>query len=203
MAEDHKPGAPSEIHLSAPHNKINWLAWILLGLGILAALYFLTRGLTHQETPVAATNGIETADQTVVPQEVAPVSATQTIGTYLGGTEVLPRRFALDKPNFDTGKSVVRDEDKSGIDDLVGILKQYPNAKARLIGFADTTGTPDANAKLGADRAAAVKAALVAGGIDGGRIATATGGANDPVASNATAGGRSENRRTEIEVTAR
>jgi outer membrane protein OmpA-like peptidoglycan-associated protein len=48
-----------------------------------------------------------------------------------------------------------------------------------------------------------VKAALVGKGVDGGRIETVSGGETDPVDTNATAGGRFENRRTELVVTAR
>jgi outer membrane protein OmpA-like peptidoglycan-associated protein len=48
-----------------------------------------------------------------------------------------------------------------------------------------------------------VKAALVAKGVDAARIETVTGGESDPVDTNATAGGRFENRRTELVVTAR
>jgi len=44
---------------------------------------------------------------------------------------------------------------------------------------------------------------LVTKGVDAGRIETASGGAEDPVASNSTAQGEAENRRTELVVLSR
>ena len=89
------------------------------------------------------------------------------------------------------------------MDAVATTLKQYPNAKIRIAGYADTRGTEPANVALGKARAESVKTALVAKGIDGGRIETVTGGDTDPVDTNATPAGRAENRRTELVVTQR
>lgn len=48
-----------------------------------------------------------------------------------------------------------------------------------------------------------MKAALVSQGVEASRIDTVSGGASDPVASNDTAAGQAENRRTELVVTGR
>jgi OOP family OmpA-OmpF porin len=53
---------------------------------------------------------------------------------------------------------------------------------------------------LGQRRAQSVKAYLVSKGVDGSRVYTESKGKSNPVASNATAEGRSKNRRTDIEV---
>ena len=86
---------------------------------------------------------------------------------------------------------------------MAATLKQYPNARIRIAGYADARGTDAANMALGKARADSVKSALVAQGINAGRIETVSGGETDPVDTNATAGGRFENRRTELVVTAR
>ena len=98
---------------------------------------------------------------------------------------------------------LARAVDAAEVDQVAATLKQYGTAHVRIAGYADSRGPDAANLKLGKARADAIKAALVARGIDAGRIDTVSGGEKDPVDSNATAAGRFENRRTELVVTAR
>ena len=125
------------------------------------------------------------------------------LGTYLGGTGPTPATFTFEKLNFDSAKSDIRAADAAEVDQVAAVLKQYGNAKIRIAGYADARGSEPANAELGKARAESVKAALVGKGIEGGRIETASGGETYPVDTNATAGGRFENRRTELVVTSR
>ena len=76
----------------------------------------------------------------------------------------------------------------------------YPGARAAIVGYTDAQGAAAANKELGADRARAVVAALQQRGADPARIEARTGGENDPTATNASSGGRFENRRTELIV---
>lgn len=210
---DKTEGAPPRsIHVEGEEKKTNWLAWLLLGLGLLALLFALSRCNRNEAVVTNTTNTVDTTmTNTADPMMTNTTDGmtgttsynTSTFGSYLGGTESTPRTFAFEKLNFDSGKSVVRAEDAPELTSIAATLKQYPNSRIRVLGYADARGSDPANAKLGADRAAGVKAALVKQGIDGGRIETATGGENDPIDSNATAGGQAENRRTEIVVTQR
>ena len=202
---DRKPGSPREIHLG-PDKKTNWLAWLALLLGLLALLFFLTRSCSHRDTTVAAS---DTVTNTTAPVAAAPVVAaksatvSQQVGTYLAGTDPAPHTFTFDNLNFDTSKSDIKPEYADELSNLAGIMQKYPNAKARIAGYADARGSEPANQKLGEDRANAVKAALVAKGVVADRLETASGGDKDPVDTNATAGGRAENRRTEFVITSR
>lgn len=102
---------------------------------------------------------------------------------------------------FNTGKSTFKTGDTvtpAKLDAIKEILKNYPNAKFSIDGYTDSTGSAKVNQKLSEDRAAAVKNALIARGVPAENLESHGHGALDPVATNKTAAGRAENRRTEI-----
>jgi outer membrane protein OmpA-like peptidoglycan-associated protein len=215
---DHKgDGAPPrDIHVGPATKKTNWLPWLLGALALLALLFGLRRcGHDEQSTPVASTAAPEPAiappPAPYPPTVASPAPATGAaaastlpgtsgVGTYLGGTEALPRTFVFEKLNFDTAKSEIRAADREELNTLAAALKQYPNARIRIVGYADSRGAAAANATLGKERADSVKAALVAEGIADTRLETASGGETNPVDTNATSTGQAENRRTELVV---
>lgn len=203
---DNRPeGAPSHIHIEKKKG-LNWLPWLLLALGLLALLFALSR-CNREDTVAVAPAPTATPTEVVAATPNAgsadALVGTSGLGTYLAGTEPLPRTFTFEKLNFDTAKSNVRPADAAEVNEVAATLKQYPNARIRIAGYADARGTDAANMALGKARADSVKSALVAQGINAGRIETVSGGENDPVDTNTTAGGRFENRRTELVVTAR
>ena len=192
---------PREVHIEK--KKTNWLAWLLLALGLLALLFGLSRCGRHDAVETTTTNTSSVVAQTPNAPKAAALAGTSALGGYLAGTQTTPQTFTFEKLNFDTAKSDIRPSDQADVDQVAATLKQYPKAHIRIAGYADTRGNEAANVALGKARADSVKAALVAKGIDGGRIETATGGASDPVDTNATAAGRAENRRTELVVTSK
>ena len=183
-----------------------YLPWILGAIGLLLLLLLLTRCFNHKEavTPVETnTTQTETTMSTNDVVAATPTADVSGLGSYLGGNEGLPRTFTFGKLNFDTAKSDIRADDQAEIGQIASTLKQYANAKVKIVGYADARGAATANAMLGEHRADAVKAALVKAGIDGSRIATGTGVESTPVDTNATGAGQFENRRTELVVTSR
>jgi len=128
---------------------------------------------------------------------------TYNLATYLvkGSASDLPKRFVFDHLNFDSGTTQLTPDSNQTVTDLISIMKCYPNMTVQLEGHTDNTGDPEANKKLSVDRAEAIKALLVAGGIDGSRITTAGWGQEKPIATNDTEEGKAKNRRTELIVT--
>lgn len=72
--------------------------------------------------------------------------------------------------------------------------------KVSVQGFADIKGKPESNMLLSRERAAAVVAALVAGGIPESKISSNGFGSDSPIDDNTSLLGRSRNRRVEINI---
>ena len=81
-------------------------------------------------------------------------------------------------------------------------LKQYPETDVTVLGYTDNTGGEALNQKLSQERAQSVVDFLEAQGIPASRLKAKGMGWNDPIVSNATAEGRTQNRRVEIIITA-
>ena len=99
---------------------------------------------------------------------------------------------------FDTNKAQLKSGSTRSLQKLADFLKQYPQRKARIEGYTDSTGGADYNQALSDRRAKAVRTSLVDMGISNDRISTQGYGEESPVASNDTAAGRQLNRRVEI-----
>jgi outer membrane protein OmpA-like peptidoglycan-associated protein len=100
--------------------------------------------------------------------------------------------------NFDTGKSVIRDESRPIIEQIVQMLKENPQLKLSVEGHTDNTGNPASNKTLSEERAKSVVSAIVSQGIDVVRLSAAGYGQDKPIADNNTEEGRAMNRRVEL-----
>jgi outer membrane protein OmpA-like peptidoglycan-associated protein len=101
---------------------------------------------------------------------------------------------------FDTGKYTLKPSTQISLAKVAGILQAYPGLKVQVEGYTDSTGTLEFNQMLSQNRAAAVKDFLVAQGVSPNNITSAGFGPSDPVADNATASGRAQNRRVNMVV---
>lgn len=110
-------------------------------------------------------------------------------------------KIALRNIFFDTGKSTLRSESNAELDRLVKLMKDVPNLKVEISGHTDNTGSAKLNETLSQNRAQAVVSYLTKKGIAASRMTAKGYGPNAPIASNATADGRQQNRRTEFEIT--
>ena len=103
---------------------------------------------------------------------------------------------------FDTNKSSLTSGAKANLDKLVPVFAEYPDTNITIYGYTDNTGKAEYNLKLSGERAAAVKSYLNTKGVSSSRFQVTGLGIADPIASNETLEGRSQNRRVEFAITA-
>jgi outer membrane protein OmpA-like peptidoglycan-associated protein len=99
---------------------------------------------------------------------------------------------------FDTGKSTIKTISAGVLNDIYGIMEEYPNARFLVQGHTDNTGSEGFNMKLSKNRASSVVDYLTEKGVDSGRLDSVGYGEKNPLDSNKTKEGRANNRRVEI-----
>jgi outer membrane protein OmpA-like peptidoglycan-associated protein len=99
---------------------------------------------------------------------------------------------------FDTGRSSFKDETMPVLAAMVAIFKEYPNADFTIEGHTDSVGSESSNQLLSDRRANAVRDHLIANGISADRLSAVGLGEAQPIDSNKTRSGRSNNRRVEV-----
>ena len=99
---------------------------------------------------------------------------------------------------FAYNSAEIRPQSDSTLDAIAAMMKRDPTWKLTVTGHTDNVGGAASNLALSQRRSASVKAALVARGIEAGRLATGGSGASAPKATNATLVGRAQNRRVEL-----
>jgi OOP family OmpA-OmpF porin len=130
---------------------------------------------------------------------------TKGLGSANGCPEIKPDvkkrlQFAAKGINFETGEARLKITSFAVLDEVVSILKEYPDFTLRIGGHTDNVGDDNANLKLSQDRVNAVRDYLVTKGIPMERIQAIGYGETKPIESNKTDGGRMQNRRVELEL---
>lgn len=103
---------------------------------------------------------------------------------------------------FDTNKSTLTKTAKTNLDKLVKVFTEYPDTDIKIYGYTDSAGADDYNMNLSQARAETVKTYLSAKGLIASRFMTVGLGEMQPLATNDTPEGKSENRRVEFAITA-
>lgn len=101
---------------------------------------------------------------------------------------------------FDVNQATLKPGAAQNIARISTVLRQYPDKQIAVEGHTDSDGPDAYNHTLSERRAAAVREALVSGGVPTGSITSRGFGETQPVTSNASAAGKQQNRRVEIVV---
>jgi len=140
-------------------------------------------------------NEWKTSEAIEVPDEAGAFTLNLTIGF-----DYNIKRATLRNLQFDSGKSSIRPESFDELDELAEVLKIRKQLRIAIEGHTDNVGDAASNMELSQKRSEAVKAYLITKGIEANRIEARGLGETIPVASNETAEGRQQNRRTEAVV---
>jgi outer membrane protein OmpA-like peptidoglycan-associated protein len=101
---------------------------------------------------------------------------------------------------FDSGQAALKPGGEKILENIAQAVRKQPDQRIVIEGFTDSTGSAELNRRLSEQRAQAVKAALVARGLDAQRIEARGYGPAYPVASNDTPVGRQLNRRVQVVI---
>lgn len=99
---------------------------------------------------------------------------------------------------FDVNKSDVKPAMRERLAEIGNALAKVPDRHILIEGHTDSDGAASYNLELSRLRAESVRSVLVSGGVDPDRVETHGYGETRPVASNASADGKAQNRRVEI-----
>jgi outer membrane protein OmpA-like peptidoglycan-associated protein len=209
-----------EAPVAAAAGGSRWLWPVLVGLALVAGLWWLLRGAPEPRvaeaprttTPLPAVSApppIRTVTRDLpggVRLEVpATGMETRLIGLIQDPSRPLDETtwFEFDRISFETDSARLRPDSRAQLRDLATILRAYPSTQVKIGGYTDATGDPAANVELSRARAESVRSELISQGIDAGRLEAEGYGSAHPVASNDTEEGRAQNRRIALRVTER
>ncbi|MGI9249981.1 MAG: OmpA family protein [Pseudohongiellaceae bacterium] len=152
-----------------------------------------------EPAPVRVEDGPADSDRDGVPdnEDECPATplayAVDAVGCPIPVEEVARVELLV---NFDFDRTEVKPEYFEEIGEVAEFMEQYPDLMVELEGHTDSVGTDAYNQDLSERRANAVRDVLISEfDVAGGRITAVGHGESQPVATNDTGAGRSENRR--------
>lgn len=122
-------------------------------------------------------------------------------GAIITNTGSQLRVILPESVSFSTGSATVASSFLPALRQVARSLNAHPDSTVRVLGHTDNVGSAAYNQQLSQDRALAVARILIRHGVASARITYSGRGYNEPITTNATAAGRSQNRRVEIVIT--
>lgn len=103
--------------------------------------------------------------------------------------------------NFAVNSAELQASAYGPLNEIAGVLQEYPSTRVDVVGHASSDGPDDYNMRLSEQRANTVANYFVSRGVEAVRISAYGRGETQPIASNETQAGRAANRRVEVLLT--
>lgn len=152
----------------------------------------------HTDPLKADTDGGGVADGVEVSRGTNPLDPTDDIKKEKELKAEVGKAVVLEGVTFRTGSAEISASSEAILTLALNTLQQNPDITVEIQGHTDNTGSRKLNNTLSISRAESVKNWLVNRGVAPNRVTTRGYGPDRPIASNATADGRSRNRRIEF-----
>lgn len=188
-----------------PYQKTKFGAAIgaVVGAGAGAAIDSKNRG---RGAAIGAAVGVLTGGGVGLYMDKQKKAIEEQLAKELGSNDVELRKLPdnsievdlKSEASFPTGGSDVKPSFSAALAKLGSVVKQYDSTMVHVVGHTDSQGSDSYNRQLSERRAIAVANALTGAGVDPSRVRAEGRGEAQPESSNATAEGRSQNRRVEI-----
>lgn len=101
---------------------------------------------------------------------------------------------------FDSSSSSLKPSFTDVLNSVVEVVREFDKTLLQINGYTDSTGSYEYNQQLSEQRAQSVARHFLNNGIAASRVRTTGMGPRDPIASNDSAAGRSQNRRVELSL---
>ena len=153
---------------------------------------------TNEQTTTDADTKTETDNAQQVADSDAEVTTTEPINPPSLSIREAFDALQTERILFESGSDVLTRQSLRSIEAMSELFAQYPDAQIEIDGHTDSQGSSSRNLELSQLRANAVRDYLIQLGIDPTRLSAYGFGDGVPIADNATAAGRSLNRRIEF-----
>ena len=147
----------------------------------------------------AGTGAYMDKQQTEFEQELASERAQHQIEIERQENEILKLTMSSEV-SFDFNSAQIKSTFHSPLNKIADIMSRYPQTQILVVGHTDNVGSDQYNFDLSLSRANAVADYLIMRGLNTSRMGTEGHGEMEPIASNDTLTGRTQNRRVEIFV---